>query len=202
MRICATRMSCRILENTSEIDLNNTNSAEIYRNVHYSVVIFSLTAENFNILCFHFLVYYIFTYYFKTLSMTYMLGMVAAYHEVEAVVIAVGITLLITIGVTIFAMQTKFDFTKNCIFLAVCLCFMLLGFGISCIVVHNSIMQAVYGGLGALVFAIFLAIDTQMILGNKRYAFNPEDYVTATLQLYMDICQIFLYLLTLLGSKK
>lgn len=134
--------------------------------------------------------------------MTYMLGMISAYHDVDAVLIAIGITLLITVGVTIFAMQTKYDFTQNCMLVAVCLGFALIGFGIACIFVRNNIMQAVYGGLGALLMALFLAIDTQLILGNKRFAFNPEDYVLATLQLYLDICQLFLYLLTLLGSKK
>lgn len=134
--------------------------------------------------------------------MTYMLAMISAYHAIKAVLIAIGITLLITVGLTIFAMQTKYDFTQNCMLVAVCLCFALIGFGIACIFVRNNIMQAVYGGLGALVMALFLAIDTQLILGNKRFAFNPEDYVLATLQLYLDICQLFLYLLTLLGSKK
>lgn len=134
--------------------------------------------------------------------MTYMLGMISAYHDVDAVLIAVGITLFITIGVTAFAMQTKFDFTKNCILLAVCLCFALMGFGFACIFVRSNIMQAVYGGLGAILTSLFLAIDTQLILGNKRFAYNPEDYITATLQLYMDICRLFLYILTLLGSKK
>lgn len=128
--------------------------------------------------------------------------MISAYHDVDAVLIAIGITLLITVGVTIFAMQTKYDFTQNCMLVAVCLCLALIGFGIACIFVRNNIMQAVYGGLGALLMALFLAIDTQLILGNKRFAFNPEDYVLATLQLYLDICQLFLYLLTLLGSKK
>ena len=134
--------------------------------------------------------------------MTYMLSMVSAYHDIQAVAIAAGITLLISVGVTIFAMQTKFDFTKNCMLVAVCLCFALIGFGIACIFVRNNIMQAVYGGLGACVMALFLAIDTQLILGNKKFSFNPEDYITATLHLYLDICQLFLYILAIMGSKK
>lgn len=131
-----------------------------------------------------------------------MLSMISAYHDVDSVLISVGITMLITIGVTLFAMQTKFDFTKNCFLLLICICFALVGFGFACIFVPSNILNAVYGALGALIFSIFLAIDTQLILGNKRFAYNPEDYITATLQLYLDICQIFLYLLTLLGSKK
>ena len=88
------------------------------------------------------------------------------------------------------------------------LSFALLGFGISCGIVAGfygktiPILQAVYGGLGAIVMAIFLAIDTQMLLGNKRMAYSPEDYVNAALQIYLDICYIFLYILQILGAKK
>ena len=48
--------------------------------------------------------------------------------------------------------------------------------------------------------ALFLAIDTQLLLGNKRYAFNPEDYVNAALQLYLDISYMFLYILQFAGG--
>lgn len=133
--------------------------------------------------------------------MTYMLGMVSAYHDIDAVLIAIGITLLITIGVTIFAMQTKYDFTKNCILVPICLCFALIGFGIACIFFRNDIMQAVYGGLGAVLMALFLVIDTQMILGGKRYQFSEEDYISATLQLYLDICYIFMYILNMFTNN-
>jgi protein lifeguard len=65
----------------------------------------------------------------------------------------------------------------------------------------NIFFLAVYGGFGAILMAIFLAIDTQMLLGNKRLAFSPEDYVNAALQIYLDIGYMFLYILRLLASK-
>ena len=33
--------------------------------------------------------------------------------------------------------------------------------------------------------AVFLAVDTQLIMGNKELAYNSEDYVNAALQLYL-----------------
>lgn len=133
--------------------------------------------------------------------MAVMLGFVSAYHSIQAVIIAVGITLLITGGVTLVATQTKFDFTKNCWLVAICLTFALIGFGIACIFVRNNILQAVYGGLGAVVMSIYLAIDTQMIVGGKKYQFSEEDYANAALQLYLDICYIFMYILQAFGNK-
>ena len=40
-----------------------------------------------------------------------MLGIVASTYEVEAVLMAVGTTAAVTLALTIFAFQTKIDFT-------------------------------------------------------------------------------------------
>ena len=40
-----------------------------------------------------------------------MLGSISARYDVEAVLIAVGVTACVTLGLTIFAFQTRFDFT-------------------------------------------------------------------------------------------
>lgn len=106
---------------------------------------------------------------------------------------------------TIFAIQTKFDFTSSmCTMIILCLTLAFLGFGLACLIVslftRAPILQAVYGGLGACLMAIFLAVDTQMLMGNKRLKFSEEDYVNAALQIYLDICQMFLYLLQLIGA--
>ena len=58
-----------------------------------------------------------------------------------------------------------------------------------------------YGLIGATICTIFLAIDTQMILGGKKYEYSEEDYVFAALNLYLDIINIFLYLLQILGGS-
>lgn len=48
----------------------------------------------------------------------------------------------------------------------------------------------------------FLAFDTQMLLGNKRYAISPEEYIFATLSLYLDIIYLFSFLLQLTGEGR
>lgn len=136
--------------------------------------------------------------------MTYMLGMISAYHDVDAVLIAIAITLFITVGVTLFAMQTKYDLTSSCWLLIFMLVLALVGWGIGiglCFA-WSKPLQGVYGGVGALLMALFLAIDTQMIIGNKKFRYDSEDYINAALQLYLDICYIFLYILQLVGAAK
>lgn len=136
-----------------------------------------------------------------TLSMSYMVGMIASFHDTDTVIMAVGITAVVCFTVVIFSLQTKYDFTSCYGVLFVCLIVLLI-FGILCIFIRNRILQIVYGGLGALLFTCFLAVDTQMLLGNKELSLSPEEYVFAALNLYTDIINIFLYLLAIIGRAR
>lgn len=139
-----------------------------------------------------------------TVSLSYMLGMISSFHDTQIVLNAAGITVFITAGVTLFAMQTKYDFTNSwrlLLFMLV-LSFVGWGIGIGLAYKYSTTMQGVYGGIGAVLMSIFLAIDTQLIIGNRKARYDSEDYIDAALQLYIDICYIFLYLLQLLGALK
>lgn len=48
----------------------------------------------------------------------------------------------------------------------------------------------------------FLAVDTQLLLGNKKLSLSPEEYVFAALNLYLDIIHIFLYILRIMGRGR
>uniref|UniRef100_A0A8C4WZC0 Glutamate receptor, ionotropic, N-methyl D-aspartate-associated protein 1a (glutamate binding) n=1 Tax=Eptatretus burgeri TaxID=7764 RepID=A0A8C4WZC0_EPTBU len=136
-----------------------------------------------------------------TVSMSYMVGMVATYYEADAVVMAVGITTVVCLTVMVFSMQTKYDFTSCHGVLLVCVVVLFI-FGILCIIIRNRIMNIVYGALGALLFTVFLAVDTQLLLGKHELALSPEEYVFAALNLYTDIINIFLYILMIIGNTR
>lgn len=51
-------------------------------------------------------------------------------------------------------------------------------------------------------FPQFLAVDTQLLLGNKNLALSPEEYIFAALNLYTDIINIFLYILAIVGRSR
>ncbi|XP_013864230.1 glutamate receptor, ionotropic, N-methyl D-aspartate-associated protein 1b (glutamate binding) [Austrofundulus limnaeus] len=136
-----------------------------------------------------------------TLSMSYMVGVIASFHDTESVIMAVGITAVVCFTVIIFSMQTKYDFTSCYGVLFVCLIVLIL-FSILCIIFQSMVLQIVYAGLGALLFTVFLAVDTQLLLGNKELALSPEEYVFAALNLYTDIINIFLYILAIIGRAR
>ncbi|XP_077993863.1 protein lifeguard 2-like [Glandiceps talaboti] len=134
-----------------------------------------------------------------TLSLSYMTGTIASYYDSKAVVICIFITLGVCIGVTIFCMQTKFDFTKL-IGVAFMLGLALLLFGFLSIFTWRNISDTLIGFVAALLFVLWLAIDTQMILGGKKFEYSPEEYVFAAMNLYIDIVYIFLIILALVGK--
>ncbi|XP_035169947.1 protein lifeguard 1, partial [Oxyura jamaicensis] len=136
-----------------------------------------------------------------TVSLSYMVGMIASFYNTDAVIMAVGITVVVCFTVVIFSLQTKYDFTSCRGVLIICLVVLIL-FSVLCIFIRNRIMDIIYASLGALLFTCFLAVDTQMILGNKQLALSPEEYVFAALNLYTDIINIFLYILAIIGRAK
>nr|XP_006824024.1 PREDICTED: protein lifeguard 1-like [Saccoglossus kowalevskii] len=135
-----------------------------------------------------------------TLCLSYMAGTISSTYDTKSVLIAFGICAGVCLGVTIFSIQTKFDFTTCGSVLFMCSLALFL-FGFICIFTYNNILQTVYAGLGALLFSAFLAFDTQLIIGGKRYEISPEDYVFAALNLYIDMVYIFLFLLRLVGGS-
>ena len=77
----------------------------------------------------------------------------------------------------------------------------MLMLGIFSLFIWSPFLDNLYCSLGVLVFGIYSVIDTQMIVGGKRLEISMDDYVVGALILYLDIIQIFLYLLEILSKK-
>jgi FtsH-binding integral membrane protein len=118
------------------------------------------------------------------------------------VVAAACMTAFIVIGLTAYAYYTKTDFTPLGGSMTVVL-FSLMAFGFMCIF-FGPTMHLIYCLIGVVVFGIYLVMDTQMIVGGKaerRYQINHDDYIIGALTLYLDIIQIFLFILQLFDRK-
>ncbi|RXG73975.1 Protein lifeguard 1 [Armadillidium vulgare] len=158
----------------------------------------------------------------------FLLGCASASFEAVEILIAVGITAAVVLGLTLFAFQTKFvmrlfvdcyriDFTMCGGFVLVSVIVLML-FGILALIFRNRTRLSIYVNLfviyfrscplyirvsAHLLFCFYLVFDTQMMLGgNHRNAISPEEYVFAALTLYLDIINIFMYILTLIGYSR
>lgn len=136
-----------------------------------------------------------------TLFLSYTLGVATSYYDTQTLLLAGGATCLVTLGLTLFAFQTKYDFTSFGPYL-LSLLLILLFMGIISIFYENNVYNLVYSGLGALIFSFYIVYDTQLIIGgkSKRYEYGDEDYIFAALSLYLDIINLFLYILEILKN--
>ncbi|PFX18983.1 Protein lifeguard 1 [Stylophora pistillata] len=136
-----------------------------------------------------------------TLSLSYLVGVISSFHETNIVLIMMGVTTLVCASVMIFACQTKYDFTTwgGVLFCAALAIFFLSIFTPLWLALSTTAGKIVIGGLLALVFVAFLAYDVQLVMGGKKYELSPEEYIFASLILYMDIIRIFLLLLAIFG---
>lgn len=130
-----------------------------------------------------------------TVAQGVMLGIVTISYDADEVLKAVGITCIICFSLTIFSLQTKWDFTMMGGFLFVGLIVVFI-FGFFVALFPGSAASSVYSACGALLFSLYLVYDTQIMMGGKhRYSISPEEYIFASLNLYLDIVNIFLFLL-------
>ena len=60
-----------------------------------------------------------------------------------------------------------------------------------------------YASAGAFIFMLYIIFDTQMLMGGHHsYALDPEEYVFAALSLYLDMVNLFIYILAIVGLAK
>ncbi|XP_023161692.2 protein lifeguard 1 [Drosophila hydei] len=134
-----------------------------------------------------------------TIAESFLLGVSAIRFAPNEVLLAIGITAAICLALTVFALQTKYDFTLMGGILVACLVALLI-FGFMALFMHGKIISLIYSSLSAVLFSIYLVYDTQIMMGGgHKYSISPEEYIFATLNLYLDIINIFIDVLNILG---
>ncbi|CAI5656532.1 protein lifeguard 3 isoform X1 [Oreochromis niloticus] len=138
-----------------------------------------------------------------TLALSYMAGAISSYYGTKAVFIAMGVTALVCIAVTVFCFQTKVDFT-SCGGLLCIAAVLLMIIGIVTAIVlsfqYVPWLHMLYAAIGAIVYTLFLVYNTQLLIGNRELAISPEEYIYGALSLYVDIVHIFLFILQVSGA--
>jgi FtsH-binding integral membrane protein len=145
-----------------------------------------------------------------TLSEAYLVSFICNFYEPTSVLFCGLLTLGITVGLTLHAMTTQRDYSatmgtvcgnsgalSGVISIAVVL-------SLFNIFVRSSFLDNVLAVGFALIYLVYLLVDTQLIMGGekKQFKLSLDDYILGTMILYMDIVGLFLQLLKLLGKKK
>lgn len=137
-----------------------------------------------------------------TVCESVIVGFISAMYTTQSVLMMMALTAGIFLGLTFYAMTTKTDFTGMGGYLSAGLmCLFLTSFLM--IFFPSPLGQKLLAGFGALLFSGYIVYDTQMIMGDKhQQKFGIDDYVFAALNIYLDIINLFLYLLSLFGERR
>lgn len=127
----------------------------------------------------------------------YCISVITSFYDSKIVIEALVFTLGIFVALTLFACQSKYDFTSWMPYLFGALWVLILFGFMSAFFPYNSKMELGYGIVAALIFSGYILVDTQMIMRH----YHVEEEIAAAISLYLDIINLFLAILRILNSQ-
>lgn len=127
----------------------------------------------------------------------YAISVIVSFYEVRIVLQALLLTLGIFVALTLFACQTKYDFTSWIPYLFGGLWALILFGFMAAFFPYNSTVELVYSGIAALIFSAYILVDTQLVMRH----YHVEEEIAAAMSLYLDIINLFLSILRILNSQ-
>lgn len=132
-----------------------------------------------------------------TFCESYLVSFICGIANPRIVFMAAAMTFFMVISLTLYAFYTKTDFSMqgSALFIFGCGFAMLCLFGMF---TQNKIFHIILACLGIILFGFYLVYDIQLIVGNKTFLLETDDYILSSLMLYTDIVGLFLNILELL----
>ncbi|KAK4074493.1 uncharacterized protein Triagg1_5089 [Trichoderma aggressivum f. europaeum] len=132
-----------------------------------------------------------------TLTEAYSISVIVSFYQTSIVLNATILTAGIFVFLTVFACQSKYDFTSWMPYLFGALWGLVLFGFMAMFLPYSSTGELIYGGLAALIFSGYILVDTQMIMRHH----HVEEEIAAAISLYLDIINLFLAILRILNSQ-
>ena len=139
---------------------------------------------------------YIYLFLF-TICWSYMVAGICGYYEPEIVALAATVTLFLFLGLTTFACCCKGMKLTCCWVLGATLSFAMWPMLIWFFIAPSKALYNVFNVLGVIVCSIYIMIDTKIIMSYLAV----DEYVFGALMLYIDLIQLFLHILSLMGNN-
>ncbi|NP_001279731.1 protein lifeguard 4 [Callorhinchus milii] len=117
------------------------------------------------------------------------------FYQYSVVLQAFVLTTAVFLGLTSYTFQSKRDFSKYGAGLFACLWILILA-GFFRLFFFSETMELVFASAGALLFCGFIIYDTHVLM----HKLSPEEYILASINLYLDIINLFLHILRILES--
>lgn len=128
----------------------------------------------------------------------YSVSVITSFYESKIVLEALVITAAIFVALTVFATQTKYDFTAWQPYLFGGLWILIIFGFMAAFFPYSSTAELIYGAGAALLFSAYILVDTQMVMRH----YHVEEEIAAAISLYLDILNLFLAILRILNSQQ
>ena len=132
-----------------------------------------------------------------TLGEAYTISVITSAFDSRIVIEALILTLGISVALTLFACQTKYDFTSWMPYLFGALWVLILFGFMRFFLPGGKTMDTVYGAVAALIFSGYILVDTQLVMRH----YHVEEEIAAAISLYLDIINLFLAILRILNAQ-
>jgi len=132
-----------------------------------------------------------------TVLEAYSVSVIVSFTDSKIVLEALIFTLGIFVALSLFACQTKYDFTNWMPYLFGALWVLILFGFMAMWFPYNSKVELGYGIITALIFSGYILVDTQLIMRH----YHVEEEIAAAISLYLDIINLFLAILRILNSQ-
>ncbi|ORX58835.1 UPF0005-domain-containing protein [Hesseltinella vesiculosa] len=133
-----------------------------------------------------------------TLLEGHLVGTIVTFYDQTIVLQALIITFGVFIGLTLFTLQSKWDFTGLMPFLFAGISILLLAGIVQIFIPFSEGFQLALAIGGVIIFSGYILLDTYLIF--NRY--SCEDYIMAACSLYMDIINLFIRILQILNATQ
>ncbi|KAI0032109.1 UPF0005-domain-containing protein [Vararia minispora EC-137] len=133
-----------------------------------------------------------------TLMEAFTLGVVTAFYNNVIVLQALLITTGVFLGLTLFTLQSKYDFSGLGPWLFGGLIALMMTGLVGIFLPFGKTMDLLYAIGGTLLFSGYVVYDTYLI--NARL--SPDEYIMGAISLYLDFINLFLNILRLLSNAQ
>ncbi|CAB4425580.1 unnamed protein product [Rhizophagus irregularis] len=131
-----------------------------------------------------------------TLAESYTVGAIVALSDREIVLQALILTTGIFIGLTLFTSQSKYDFSGMAPYLFGGLCVVVVAGIVGIFFPFGKTMDLIIAIGTAILFCGYIIYDTSNLMNRL----SPEEYITASLELYLDFVNLFIAILRILND--
>lgn len=128
----------------------------------------------------------------------YSISVITSFYNSKIVIEALVFTLAIFVALTLFACQTKYDFTNWMPYLFGALWILIIFGFMSAFFPYNSKVELGYGIVASLIFSAYILVDTQLVMRH----YQVEEEIAAAMSLYLDVINLFLSILRILNSSQ